>query len=564
MKSRHARNSSKFRRYFENLEERLAFSVAPAPVVTSIPMDTSMEVDYAQVAAGINYDAQTGTVNIYGTDGDDKVQISQSTIQVDINTPPMVITHVTLGQYEMVDGERTFVVTDSQQLFQHVNQVNFWGYGGNDEFYNGTSVPSTAHGGAGDDLLIGGNGDDTLNGDGDNDKLYARAGNDLLNGGGGNDMLFAAAGSDTLNAGSGDDVLVSIGGGFATLIGGAGVDSFWLDTTENVADASILEVAGANVHQVSQFMSYSFDGGQTFTPVGKELNGGNLPEPDAIYNPDNPISLHLENFYDNPLFAASGPSKDDVFQGAVGDCYFMASLSAIANADPNYIQQMVVDLGDGTYAVRFYDQGQAVYVRVEADLYVTDSGDLQYADLGQGGSVWVAIVEKAYTYFRKMQGSYASIASGNGTLQDHLYLEKASWKVDDGITAEQIIAWYNNGSPSGAINDAVQAGAFRIAQLDGRPAGGRTGRLYRRPLGGYELDAPPSRRPSNGWQREHFPPGPAHLHGRQHPERWRWQFPGCQTTEPLWKLSYTYRLHSDLLLLEQRRVVASFAGPRAG
>ncbi len=105
---------------------------------------------------------------------------------------------------------------------------------------------------------------------------------------------------------------------------------------------------------------------------------------------------------------------------------------------------------------------------------MTDSGDLRYADLGEGGSVWVAIIEKAYAYFRKKQGSYASIASGNGTLQNHLNLDKASWKVDDGITAEQVIAWYNGGSPSGAISDAVHAGAVGLLNwMDAQLAAGQ-------------------------------------------------------------------------------------------
>ncbi len=315
MRSRTTRYSRRVGQYFENLEERLAFSMTPAPITSTTPIASSLNVNYAQVASGINYNAQTGALNIYGTNADDKVEISQSATQVDINTPPIVVTHVTLGKYEMVNGERTFVVTDSQVLLQNVNHVNFWGYDGDDEFYNMTSIGATAHGGSGNDLLMGGNANDALYGDGGNDKLYARGGNDFLSGGAGNDLLFAGAGSDTLNGAAGNDVLVSIGGGIASLSGGDGVDSFWLDSTETVADATSQEVAGKNIHQVAQFMGYSFDGGQTFAPVGKELNGGNLADPNAIYDPDNPVSLQLKNFYDNPLFSANGPARTTCFRG---------------------------------------------------------------------------------------------------------------------------------------------------------------------------------------------------------------------------------------------------------
>src|SRR5262249_13538715 len=98
------------------------------------------------------------------------------------------------------------------------------------------------------------------------------------------------------------------------------------------------------------------------------------------------------NFKSNPLFASSGPTKDDIFQGGVGDCYFMSALSAIAKAKPEYIKNMVVDLGDGTYAVRFYRNGQPNYVRVDADLWtVSPGGSPTYAKLGQENCLWVPV-----------------------------------------------------------------------------------------------------------------------------------------------------------------------------
>src|SRR5262249_40234653 len=54
------------------------------------------------------------------------------------------------------------------------------------------------------------------------------------------------------------------------------------------------------------------------------------------------------------LFKPGGPSVGDIDQGADGDCYFMASLGAVALRHPDVIRNMFTDNGDGTFAVRFY------------------------------------------------------------------------------------------------------------------------------------------------------------------------------------------------------------------
>jgi hypothetical protein len=122
-------------------------------------------------------------------------------------------------------------------------------------------------------------------------------------------------------------------------------------------------------------------------------------------------SYRYQSFSNRPLFGTSGPLKSDVYQGYVGDCYFVATLSAIAKTDPADIRKSITELGDGTYAVQFHRGTKSVYVRVDADL-PTSSGTLAYARLGSNGSLWVALMEKAFTYFRYGDGKYASISGG--------------------------------------------------------------------------------------------------------------------------------------------------------
>ena len=69
------------------------------------------------------------------------------------------------------------------------------------------------------------------------------------------------------------------------------------------------------------------------------------------------------------------------------------------------IQQLVVDLGDGTYAVHLEKSilNNNKFYRVDADLPVANDGDTvpQFAGLGAEDSLWVALVEKAYAIDRE-------------------------------------------------------------------------------------------------------------------------------------------------------------------
>src|SRR5688572_11579109 len=208
--------------------------------------------------------------------------------------------------------------------------------------------------GAGNDIVYAGAGDDVVHGD---------SGNDWMGGDDGNDKMYAGAGDDVMAGGNGDDVMVSIGGGQYDMIGGnAGYDSFWCDAevTEKVLDADYWETNNGHIHRVAGFRNYHYSSG-TNIAVSRELNGQNLAEP--VNGGD-----FSRNFSTQPLFAPTGPTQDDVDQGSLGDCYFLAPLAAIAKTNPDRIRQSVVELGDRTYAVRFHSGGTEQYVRVDADL----------------------------------------------------------------------------------------------------------------------------------------------------------------------------------------------------
>ena len=104
-----------------------------------------------------------------------------------------------------------------------VKSIVFVGSNGDDTFVNETSIPVTASGRAGDDVLLGGAGNDELRGGDGNDTLFAMLGDDLLLGGDGDDVLNAVNGTNELFGEAGIDKLFA-GSGIDFLDGGAGLD----------------------------------------------------------------------------------------------------------------------------------------------------------------------------------------------------------------------------------------------------------------------------------------------------------------------------------------------------
>ncbi|MFZ5480668.1 MAG: C2 family cysteine protease [Myxococcota bacterium] len=110
------------------------------------------------------------------------------------------------------------------------------------------------------------------------------------------------------------------------------------------------------------------------------------------------------------------PTGKDTAQGAIGDCFFIASMAAVANASPQAIKDMVkYDKEKGTYTVRFYEEdngGKYKPVYIEVDAYLPTEkksrNDPSYAG-DPGGKMWPAIIEKAYA---KWKGGYDVIGEG--------------------------------------------------------------------------------------------------------------------------------------------------------
>lgn len=122
---------------------------------------------------------------------------------------------------------------------------------------------------------------------------------------------------------------------------------------------------------------------------------------------DHPLSKYAYQYFSQPLFA-NGISPDDVSQGQVGDCYFLATLASIANEQPQYIQDMFIDNGDNTFTVRFFNKGVADYVTVDRFLPKANWG-AAYANATS--EMWVALAEKAYAQLAESHWSRSSTST---------------------------------------------------------------------------------------------------------------------------------------------------------
>ncbi len=199
---------------------------------------------------------------------------------------------------------------------------------------------------------------------------------------------YARGGADKIQVASSvkaNTTIVTIGSLPCAISSSGSNVSIWADPTDTVT-------GGTSVHIVR-----SFAGG-----VSKAV-GASLANPS-----DSGATFTVQA----PLFATGGPVPADINQGEIGDCYFVASLAAFAHEDPKVITNSVVDMGDGTYAVEFYKNGTPEFVRVNNSMPIGPWNGYDYAHPGSDGAIWVAVMEKAFCYFRSGANTYDSIGGG--------------------------------------------------------------------------------------------------------------------------------------------------------
>ena len=129
------------------------------------------------------------------------------------------------------------------------------------------------------------------------------------------------------------------------------------------------------------------------------------------------------------LWSGDGVNAGEFEQGTLGDCYFISALAAMAANDPDALEDMIQDNGDGTYTVTFhgleYDEngfaipsGETFSYEIDAEVLLSENYDIvganiQDADGDDLFEIGPALLEKAFAMFaEEMNG----MAADNGQL----------------------------------------------------------------------------------------------------------------------------------------------------
>lgn len=138
--------------------------------------------------------------------------------------------------------------------------------------------------------------------------------------------------------------------------------------------------------------------------LGDEDDGVTRADLDAMeaLATDNEERAQTENTYDGArnrirnaetTLYSDGISSRCVRQEQLGDCYFLAAVASLADANPQAIRDMIQDNGDGTYTVTFPGHDPVTVDRP------TDAELGRYADGRRG--LWVPVLEKGYAAMRR-------------------------------------------------------------------------------------------------------------------------------------------------------------------
>jgi hypothetical protein len=231
--------------------------------------------------------------------------------------------------------------------------------------------------------------------------------------------------------------------------------------------------------------------------VAKWFYGADLPQTDIDPTTGAPFPYVAAG---GTLFGSSGvPGYNDVAQGYIGDCYFLSSLGQVALQAPGAIEGMFTNNGDGTYTVRFFNNGLADYVTVNLQLPAASGGTFAYANQYQYGQpayvassnnvLWVALAEKAYaqvaeegwsrSYASCFSNSYDSINFGSmsisleqitGATSDVDYAQSAPASESAVLAAlaqNQLVTMWTVGTfPAGAQTPFIAGHCYMIQSYD--------------------------------------------------------------------------------------------------
>ena len=145
------------------------------------------------------------------------------------------------------------------------------------------------------------------------------------------------------------------------------------------------------------------------------------PNQSSLYDPaiDNEVDVDTYNSFSwkraSEIFKPAyifedGVEPNDINQGQLGDCYYLATLSSLAEFEDR-VQAMFVTKevnAAGIYLMKLFINGNETPVVVDDYLPVNTRGSPCFATC-RDGELWVSLLEKAWA---KLHGTYARTEGG--------------------------------------------------------------------------------------------------------------------------------------------------------
>ena len=121
------------------------------------------------------------------------------------------------------------------------------------------------------------------------------------------------------------------------------------------------------------------------------------------------------------LYPSGAPSPEDIMQHDIGDCDGDSAIASMAYVNPDLVQSVIKDNGDGTYTVAMFDpMGKPITVTVDSEFLVETGGtNLGQISASDGSADWATVLEKAvmkYDYAYGMVPVRSTVASALETL----------------------------------------------------------------------------------------------------------------------------------------------------
>ena len=235
---------------------------------------------------------------------------------------------------------------------------------------------------------------------------------------------------------------------------------------EMTLGANLLEAVADQLRVADQFDG-TFDGllagtASTVAELQKSVDDDSgvkaidLVDPDPA-NDDGDHTVHMGYL---PLFGPGGPTASDVRQGSLGDCWLLGPTAGAAEVDPDRLEEIITDNGDGTYTVLV--DGEHITVDDEFPVaYFEEHGRevLLYAQ--SEGALWPLIWEKACAI--RYGGDYDDIESDG----DSRAMDALGYESDDDVLNPSFSGDPDDADVAVDIQASLSAGMPVSAEADG-------------------------------------------------------------------------------------------------